>query len=131
MRRLTSSSVQWVSTRSRRPPVKAVCIRQAKGDLQIEARPRRSPGAGELLIRVHACGICHGDLMVQQGAFPFVEYPIVPGHEIAGAVEEIGTGVTGFKLGDRVGLSILFSSCESCPQCRQRTENLCLTWLCT
>jgi alcohol dehydrogenase len=76
--------------------VKAVCIQQAKGDLQIEDRPRPSPGAGELLIRVHACGICHGDLMVQQGAFPFVKYPIVPGHEIAGAVEEIGTGVTGF-----------------------------------
>jgi propanol-preferring alcohol dehydrogenase len=111
--------------------VKAVCIQQAKGDLQIEDRPRPSPGAGELLIRVHACGICHGDLMVQQGAFPFVKYPIVPGHEIAGAVEEIGTGVTGFKLGDRVGLSILFSSCESCPQCRQGTENLCPTWVWT
>src|SRR5260370_5664236 len=131
MRRLTSSSVQWVSTRSRRPPVKAVCIRQAKGDLQIEDRPRPSPGPGELLIRVHACGICHGDLMVQQGAFPFVQYPIVPGHEIAGAVQEIGDGVTGFTAGDRVGLSVLFSSCESCPQCQRGRENLCPTWVWT
>jgi D-arabinose 1-dehydrogenase-like Zn-dependent alcohol dehydrogenase len=84
--------------------MKAVCIRQPKGDLQIENRPRPSPGSGELLIRVHACGICHGDLMVQQGAFPFVQYPIVPGHEVAGAVEEIGSGVTDFKLGRSCGL---------------------------
>jgi D-arabinose 1-dehydrogenase-like Zn-dependent alcohol dehydrogenase len=67
--------------------------------------------------------------MVQQGAFPFVQYPIVPGHEIAGAVEEIGYGVTDFTSGDRVGLSVLFSSCESCPQCQKGTENLCAAWV--
>jgi propanol-preferring alcohol dehydrogenase len=111
--------------------MKAVCIRQANGDLQIEDRNRPAPGSGELLIRVHACGICHGDLMVQQGSFPFVEYPIVPGHEIAGSVEEIGSGVTGFQLGDRVGLSVLFSSCGSCVQCQQGTENLCPSWVWT
>lgn len=111
--------------------MKAVCIREPNGDLQIENRPRPSPGAGELLIRVRACGICHGDLMVQQGAFPFVQYPIVPGHEIAGSVEEIGSGVTGFKLGDRVGLSVLFSCCQSCPQCKQGAENLCPNWVWT
>lgn len=111
--------------------MKAVSIRQANGALQLEDLPRPSPGSGELLIRVHACGICHGDLMVHQGAFPFVKYPIVPGHEIAGAVEEIGSGVTGFKLGDRVGLSALFSSCESCTHCQQGSENLCPSWIWT
>jgi D-arabinose 1-dehydrogenase-like Zn-dependent alcohol dehydrogenase len=111
--------------------MKAVCIRQPNGDLQIESRPRPSPGPGEVLIRVRACGICHGDLMVQQGAFPFVQYPIVPGHEIAGAVEEIGYGVTGFASGDRVGLSVLFSSCGSCPQCQRGAENLCAAWVWT
>jgi alcohol dehydrogenase, propanol-preferring len=111
--------------------MKAVCIRQPNGDLQIESRPRPSPGPGEVLIRVRACGICHGDLMVQQGAFPFVQYPIVPGHEIAGAVEEIGYGVTDFTSGDRVGLSVLFSSCESCPQCQRGAENLCAAWVWT
>src|SRR5260370_31021517 len=130
-RQLTSFSAHQIPARSRRPSMNAVCIRQPNGGLQIETRPRPSPGPGELLIRVHACGICHGDLMVQQGAFPFVQYPIVPGHEIAGAVQEIGDGVTGFTAGDRVGLSVLFSSCESCPQCQRGRENLCPTWVWT
>jgi propanol-preferring alcohol dehydrogenase len=99
--------------------------------LHLEDRTRRSPAEGELLIRVHACGVCHGDLMVRQGAFPFVKYPVVPGHEIAGEVKEIGDGVDGFKPGDRVGLSVLFSSCDSCKYCVSGTENLCPSWVWT
>jgi D-arabinose 1-dehydrogenase-like Zn-dependent alcohol dehydrogenase len=72
--------------------MKAICLREPSGGLHLEDRTRRSPADGELLIRVHACGVCHGDLMVRKGAFPFVKYPVVPGHEIAGEVKEMDWG---------------------------------------
>jgi alcohol dehydrogenase, propanol-preferring len=111
--------------------MKAICIREPNGNLSLEDRRGRSPLKGELLIRVHACGICHGDLMMRKGAFPFVQFPIVPGHEIAGQVEEVGEETNGFKRGDRVGLSVLFSSCGSCEYCVSGSENLCPTWVWT
>jgi alcohol dehydrogenase len=111
--------------------MKAICIREAKGNLALEDRSKRSPSSGELLIRVRACGICHGDLMMQKGAFPFVRFPIIPGHEIAGEVEEAGENANGFKRGDRVGLSVLFSSCGCCEYCVNGSENLCSSWVWT
>jgi len=63
--------------------------------------------------------------MLQLGQFPFARYPIVPGHEIAGVIEEIGEGVTEVQPGARVGLSALFSSCGSCNQCLNDDEFLC------
>lgn len=108
--------------------MKAVCLSRPNDDLQVEDRARPSPGAGELLLRVKACGICHGDIMMRQGAFPFVRFPIVPGHEVAGIVEEVGDGVQGWKLGARAGLSVLYTSCGACEQCRRGAENLCAVW---
>lgn len=108
--------------------MKVVCLREPNGKLEMENRPRRSPGSGELLLRVRACGICHGDLMMRLGAFPFVRFPIVPGHEIAGVVEEVGDGVKGWKPGTRAGLSVLYTSCGRCVQCTRGAENLCPVW---
>lgn len=108
--------------------MKAVCLRGPNGKLEVEDRPRPSPGPGEILLRVRACGICHGDLMMRAGAFPFVRFPVVPGHEIAGVVEEVGSGVTTWKPGDRAGLSVLYTSCGTCPQCARGAENLCSVW---
>ncbi len=105
--------------------MKAAVIKEPNGAVSIEERDRPSPGRGEVLIRVHACGVCHGDLMLQQGHFPFARYPIVPGHEIAGVVEEVGEGVNELKQSARVGLSPLFSSCGYCPQCFASDEFLC------
>jgi len=105
--------------------MKAAVIKQPHGRIEIEERERPTPGRGEVLIRVRACGVCHGDLMVQQGEFPFAPYPIVPGHEIAGVVEEVGEGVTNWPPGARVGLSALYSSCGHCRQCLGGDENLC------
>lgn len=62
------------------------------------------------------------------GAFPFVRFPIVPGHEIAGVVEEVGSGVKAWKAGARAGLSVLYSSCGTCVQCTRGAENLCPVW---
>jgi D-arabinose 1-dehydrogenase-like Zn-dependent alcohol dehydrogenase len=109
----------------RRLVMKVISIRKPNGPLQLEDRTRPSPGVGELLLRVRACGICHGDVMAKMGAFPFVRFPIVPGHEIAATVEETGPNVEGIAVGDRVGLSVFFSSCGSCLQCKRGAENLC------
>jgi alcohol dehydrogenase, propanol-preferring len=111
--------------------MKVISVREPNGPLQIEDRARPSPSEGEILLRVRACGICHGDLMAKMGAFPFVRFPIVLGHEIAATVEEIGRNVQGVAVGDRVGLSVVFSSCGSCPQCKRGAENLCPEWVWT
>jgi D-arabinose 1-dehydrogenase-like Zn-dependent alcohol dehydrogenase len=105
--------------------MKAAVVKAPNSDVHFEDRGRSSPGRGEVLIRVHACGVCHGDLMLQLGQFPFARYPIVPGHEIAGVIEKVGEDVDKLKPGDRVGLSALFSSCGRCEQCLGGDECLC------
>jgi len=105
--------------------MKAAVLNGPNSDVCFEKRDRPAPGRGEVLLRVHACGVCHGDLMLQLGQFPFARYPIVPGHEIAGVIEEVGEDVTGLEPGARVGLSALFSSCGFCNQCCNDDEFLC------
>jgi len=105
--------------------MKAAVLNGPNSDVRFEERDRPTPGRGEVLIRVHACGVCHGDLMLQLGEFPFARYPVVPGHEIAGVIEEIGEDVTELQPGTRVGLSALFSSCGYCEQCFGGDESLC------
>jgi alcohol dehydrogenase, propanol-preferring len=105
--------------------MKAAVLNEPNGVVRFEERDRPRPGRGEVLIRVHACGVCHGDLMLQLGQFPFARYPIVPGHEIAGVIEQIGEDITELEPGARVGLSALFSSCGSCNRCRNDDEFLC------
>jgi D-arabinose 1-dehydrogenase-like Zn-dependent alcohol dehydrogenase len=105
--------------------MKAAVLKGPNSDVRVEERDRPAPERGEVLIRVHACGVCHGDLMLQLGQFPFARYPIVPGHEIAGVIEEVGKDVTELQPGARVGLSALFSSCGSCKQCCDDDEFLC------
>lgn len=105
--------------------MKAAVLKGPNTDFSFEERDRPTPARGEVLIRVRACGICHGDLMLQLGQFPFAKYPIVPGHEIAGLIEDVAEDVTEFQPGARVGLSALFSSCGSCDQCCNDDEFLC------
>jgi propanol-preferring alcohol dehydrogenase len=105
--------------------MKAAVFRGPKSRIEIEERKIPVPGYGEVLLRVHACGVCHGDLMVQNGDFPFVQFPIVPGHEIAGVVEQVGPGVDHLKVGIRVGAPWLFSACGHCKSCILGDEVLC------
>jgi len=77
--------------------MKAAVIKAPNSEVHIEERDRPSPRRGEVLIRIHACGVCHGDLMLQLGQFPFARYPIVPGHEIAGVIEEVGEECRRFR----------------------------------
>jgi propanol-preferring alcohol dehydrogenase len=105
--------------------MKVAVVKKPNTPLTIEDRPIPEAKAGEVLIRVHACGVCHSDLNVLLGLFPFGKYPMVPGHEVAGVVDKVGPGVTWPKVGDRVGMTWLYSSCGHCKMCTQGDEVLC------
>src|SRR5262252_1060054 len=84
-----------------------------------------TPGRGEIVVRVLACGVCRTDLHVVDGELPHPAIPIVPGHEIVGRVESAGAGVTTCAPGDRVGIPWLAWSCGVCAFCTTGRENLC------
>src|ERR1700676_4934570 len=82
------------------------CARLSKpgGDFEIVEREIPNPGAGEVRIKVQACGVCHSDVLTKEGSLPGIQYPRVPGHEVAGIIDELGAEVTAWKLGQRVGV---------------------------
>lgn len=87
--------------------------------------PDRSPGPGEIRIKVSACAVCRTDLHVVDGDLPNPVLPIIPGHEIVGRIDALGEGVRGLGLGDRVGIPWLGHSCGACSYCMAGRENLC------
>src|SRR5260221_7920079 len=87
--------------------------------------PEPRPGPGQILVRVHACGVCRTDLHVVDGELPNPKLPLVPGHEIVGIVAQLGERVERFKAGDRVGVPWLGFTCGKCPFCVSGRENLC------
>src|SRR5262249_44415564 len=84
-----------------------------------------TPDCDELLIRVHACGVCRTDLHVKEGDLPCPLLPLILGHEVVGRVEEMGQDVHNFARGDRVGVPWLGGSCGHCEYCQEKQENLC------
>ena len=106
--------------------MRAMTLQQRGAGRLVEAEiPERAPGAGEVLIRVRACGVCRTDLHVVDGELPVAELPVVPGHEVVGTVAAVGEGVDGLLPGQRVGLPWLGWACGSCGYCREGRENLC------
>ncbi len=87
--------------------------------------PVPEPGPGEILVRVHMCGLCHTDIHTVEGDFELPVLPIIPGHQIVGTVEKAGPGVTKPAIGDRVGAAWLNRTCQECSFCRRDLENLC------
>jgi propanol-preferring alcohol dehydrogenase len=87
--------------------------------------PLPKPGHSQVLVKVHACGVCRTDLHVVDGELPNPKLPIIPGHEIVGAVVQQGPGVISFKPGDRIGVTWMGFTCGECPFCRAGKENLC------
>ena len=85
------------------------------------------PGPGEVLVQVHACGVCRTDLHVVDGELPNARSPIIPGHEIVGVATEIGAGVDSIQSGDRIGVPWLARTCGHCRYCMTGQENLCDT----
>ena len=83
------------------------------------------PGAGQVLLRVLSCGVCHTDLHTVEGDIPLKKAPVIPGHQIVGIVEELGPGVKGVAEGDRLGVAWLHRTCGECRFCLRGDENLC------
>ena len=88
---------------------------------------RREPGAGDVLIDILFCGVCHSDLHTARGEWSGVTFPCVPGHEIVGRVEAVGEGVTRYKAGDMVGVGCMVDSCQRCEPCHEGVEQYCDT----
>ncbi len=89
------------------------------GPFEIVERPIPEPAAGFVRIRVHACGVCHSDSLVKQGAVQGIQYPRVPGHEVAGVIDAVGPGVLGWDQGQRVGVGWNGGYCGYCDPCRR------------
>jgi len=107
------------TTRVAIAPMKAAQIPKPGGDFQIVEREIPKPGAGQVLIKVQACGICHSDVLTKEGAWPGIEYPRVPGHEVAGIIDELGAGVSEWKKGQRVGVGWHGGQDGTCLSCRR------------
>jgi len=97
--------------------MKAVQVNEAGGDFVLVQREIPEPGEREVLIKVEACGICHGDAGAKQGQFPGIKYPRVPGHEVVGVIEKCGEGVAGWEKGTRVGVGWSGGPCMKCSAC--------------
>ena len=94
-------------------------VSRPKGPFEIVERPIPEPGAGLVRIKVQACGICHSDSLTKEGAFPGIQYPRVPGHEVAGVIDAVGPGVAGWEPGQRVGVGWNGGYCGYCDHCRR------------
>jgi propanol-preferring alcohol dehydrogenase len=109
--------------------MKAMVLREARPieEHPLEARevPAPTPGPDEIRIKVRACGVCHTDLHTVEGELALPKLPLIPGHQIVGVVDQLGTNVTHFRLEDRVGVAWLYSSCGQCDFCQRGLENLC------
>lgn len=97
----------------------------AETPLALDRREVPKPGDGELLLRVGACGVCRTDLQIVEGDLPARHLPIVPGHQIVGHVEAVGSGVDSWTVGDRAGVGWLAWTCGECAYCKSSRENLC------
>ena len=100
-------------------PMKAAQIPKPGADFEIVEREIPKPGAGQVRIKVQACGICHSDVLTKDGLWPGIQYPRVPGHEVAGVVDELGTGVSEWKVGQRVGVGWHGGQDNTCVACRR------------
>ena len=99
--------------------MKAVQVPKAGGDFEVVEREIPQPGPGQVRIRVQACGVCHSDVLVKEGRWPGLTYPRVPGHEIAGVIDELGAGATEWKKGQHVGVGWFGGQDGTCVSCRR------------
>jgi D-arabinose 1-dehydrogenase-like Zn-dependent alcohol dehydrogenase len=100
-------------------PMKAAQVPKAGADFEIVEREIPKPGAGQVLIKVQACGVCHSDVLTKEGVWPGIQYPRVPGHEVAGIIDELGAGVSAWKKGQRVGVGWHGGQDNTCISCRR------------
>src|SRR2546421_4977769 len=96
-------------------PMKVAQVPAPGADFQIVEREIPTPDAGHVRIRVEACGVCHSDVLTKEGGLPGIAYPRVPGHEVAGVIDDVGAGVTQWKKGQRVGVGWHGGQDGTCP----------------
>jgi D-arabinose 1-dehydrogenase-like Zn-dependent alcohol dehydrogenase len=101
------------------PKMKIAVVPKAGADFELQEREIPQPGPGQVRVRVQACGICFGDLLVKNGLWPGLTYPRAPGHEIAGVIAEVGPGVSTWKQGQRVGVGWHGGQDNTCLYCRR------------
>ena len=107
-------------------PMKVAQISKPGGDFEIVEREIPNPGAHEVRIKVQACGVCHSDMFTKEGAWPGITYPRIPGHEVAGVIDELGAGVTTWTKGQRVGVGWHGGHDGTCNACRRGDFNNCV-----
>jgi D-arabinose 1-dehydrogenase-like Zn-dependent alcohol dehydrogenase len=100
-------------------PMKSVQVPKPGADFQVVEREIPQPGPGQVRIKVQACGVCHSDVLTKEGLWPGIEYPRVPGHEVAGLIDAVGAGITAWKVGQRVGVGWHGGHDNTCRQCRR------------
>jgi D-arabinose 1-dehydrogenase-like Zn-dependent alcohol dehydrogenase len=105
--------------------MRAIQISKPHGSFELVERDIPTPSAGTVRIKIQACGICHSDAMVKDGLFPNIQYPKIPGHEVAGVIDALGDGVTDWSVGQRVGVGWYGGHCNSCEACRRGQFILC------
>jgi len=99
--------------------MKVAQISKPGAGFQIVERAVPEPGAGQVRIKVQACGVCHSDVLTVEGGWPGIEYPRIPGHEVAGVIDEVGEGVSAWKKGQRVGVGWHGGHDNTCRECRR------------
>ncbi len=107
--------------------MRVALVAKPKAPFELVERPVPEPAAGSIRIRVQACGVCHSDSMIKEGLYPGVQYPRVPGHEVAGVVDALGPGVTGWTVGQKVGVGWHGGYCGRCDHCRRGEFFACVT----
>lgn len=107
--------------------MRVVQVSRPDGPFETVERQIPEPGAGSVRVRVQACGICHSDTLTKQGLFPGIQYPRVPGHEVAGVIDAVGPGTTGWEPGQRVGVGWNGGYCGRCDHCRRGDFFACVT----
>src|SRR5438093_11764918 len=106
--------------------MKAAQINKPGGNWELVERDIPQPGPGQVRVKVEACGICHSDVLIKEGFWPGIQYPRVPGHEVAGRIDAVGSGVTGWEKGRRVGVGWHGGHCFQCEQCRRGDFAMCV-----
>lgn len=113
-----------MASKSNVVPMKATKMKVAQisrpgGDFEIVERAIPEPQPGQVRIKVHACGVCHSDVLIKEGLWPGLQYPRIPGHEVAGAIDAVGEGVSTWKPGQRVGVGWHGGQDNTCRECRR------------
>jgi len=101
------------------PKMTVVQVPKPGADFQVVEREIPSPGAGQVRIKVKACGVCHSDVLTKEGSWPGIQYPRIPGHEVAGVIDDVGAGVSAWKKGQRVGVGWHGGHDNTCRECRR------------